>query len=103
VLCLLGFGHAPLPAEIFEPLATLAGSRAAIHTASARLFVFALSSALQVGARPASVALHSDWGALRPLVGAASLAEVTFPSEVTSSAVVTADGPIPAANVRALA
>jgi hypothetical protein len=104
VLCLLGFGHAPLPPGIFEPLAALAGSRAAIHTASARLFVFAPSNAVQLGARPASIALLADWGALRPLIGSASLAaDVTFPSEITTSAVVTAEGPIPAANVRALA
>jgi hypothetical protein len=40
VLCLIGFGSAVLPREIFEPLAALGGARAAIHTASARLFVF---------------------------------------------------------------
>ena len=40
VLCLMGFGSAVLPRAIYEPFAALAGSRAAIHTASARLFVF---------------------------------------------------------------
>jgi hypothetical protein len=40
VLCLMGFGSAVLPRAIFEPFAALAGARAAIHTASARLFVF---------------------------------------------------------------
>lgn len=103
VLCLLGFGHAPLPSQVFGPLATLAGTRAAIHTASARLFVFAPADALQLAPQPASLALVSDWGALRVLEGAASLADqVRFPSELTGSAVVTADGPIPSANVKAL-
>lgn len=40
VLCLMGFGSAVLPRAVFEPFAALAGARAAIHTASARLFVF---------------------------------------------------------------
>jgi hypothetical protein len=40
VLCLMGFGSAVLPRAIYDPFAALAGSRAAIHTASARLFVF---------------------------------------------------------------
>src|SRR4029077_13223986 len=40
VLCLRGFGSAVLPRAVFEPFVALAGARAAIHTASARLFVF---------------------------------------------------------------
>jgi hypothetical protein len=36
----MGFGSAVLPRVVFEPFAALAGARAAIHTASARLFVF---------------------------------------------------------------
>src|SRR5205807_3541531 len=40
VLCLMGFGNGTLPPEIFAPLAALAGSRAAIPTASAPPFVF---------------------------------------------------------------
>jgi hypothetical protein len=104
VLCLLGFGHAPLPPQVFEPLATLAGSRAAIHTASARLFVFAPADALQLAPGSASLALVADWGALRALEGVVSQAgDIAFPSEVISAAIATADGPIPAANVRALA
>ena len=104
VLCLLGFGHAPLPSQLFDPLAALDGQRAAIHTASARLFVFAPADHLQPARLPASLALVADWGALRPLDGVASHAgDVLFPSEVTSAAVMTADGPIPSANVRALA
>jgi hypothetical protein len=104
VLCLLGFGHAPLPSAIFAPLAKFAGSRAAIHTESARLFVFAPADALQVTLEPASLALVADWGALRSLDGAASQAgEIEFASEVVGDAIMTADGPIPAANVKALA
>ena len=104
VLCLLGFGHAPLPLQLFDPLAALDGHRAAIHTASARLFVFAPADHLEPARVPASLALVADWGALRPLDGVVSLAgDVLFPSEVTSAAVMTADGPIPSANVRVLA
>jgi len=104
VLCLLGFGHAPLPSAIFAPLAKFAGSRAAIHTESARLFVFVPADALQVTLEPASLALVADWGALRSLDGAASQAgEIEFASEVVGDAIMTADGPIPAANVKALA
>jgi hypothetical protein len=40
VLCLVGFGSAALTRAVFEPFAALGGARAAIHTASARLFVF---------------------------------------------------------------
>lgn len=40
VLCVMGFGSAALPRVVFEAFAALAGARAAIHTASARLFVF---------------------------------------------------------------
>lgn len=40
VLCLMGFGSAALPRAVFEPFAAIGGARAAIHTASARLFVF---------------------------------------------------------------
>ena len=40
VLCLMGFGSGALPQAVYEPFAALAGARAAIHTGSARLFVF---------------------------------------------------------------
>lgn len=104
VLCLLGFGHAPLPPQLFDPLAALEGHRAAIHTASSRLFVFAPADVTQPARIPASVALVADWGALRPLDGVVSDAgRRTFPSEVVSTAVMTADGAIPAANVKTLA
>jgi hypothetical protein len=39
VLCLVGFGSAALPRAMYGTLAAMAGARAAIHTASARLFV----------------------------------------------------------------
>lgn len=100
VLCLLGFGSAPLPPALFGPLASFAGARAAVHTASARLFVFAAPDAPVPGAAVASLALAGDWGSVRPLEGAAALVgEARFASEVTAAAVATADGPIPAVNV----
>lgn len=103
VLCLLGFGHAPLPSAIFAPLAKFAGSRAAIHTESARLFVFAPADALQLTMEPASLALVADWGALRAIEGVASQApDMEFASEVVGAAIMTADGAIPAANVKTL-
>ena len=103
VLCLLGFGHAPLPSQIYGPLATLVGMRAAIHTSSARLFVFAPADALHIDPLPASLALVADWGALRPLEGAVAQAgDLAFPSELITAAIMTADGPIPSANVKAL-
>ena len=40
VLCLMGFGSAGLPPAVYERFAAFAGARAAIHTASARLFAF---------------------------------------------------------------
>lgn len=100
VLCLLGFGAAPLPAAVFGPLAALAGARAAIHTASARLFVFAGVDAIPAPAGLPSLALAPDWGSVRPLEGpAAPLGEARFASELSGAAVATSDGPIPAANV----
>lgn len=59
VLCLLGFGSARLPKAVYEPFAALAGARAAIHTASARLFVF---STVAIGRSEPSpdVALRED-------------------------------------------
>jgi len=44
VLCLMGFGSGALPQAVYEPFAALAGARATIHTASARLFVFSAAS-----------------------------------------------------------
>jgi len=102
VLCLVGFGGAQLPPAIFAPLAALAGARAAIHTASARLFVFAAPNAIEAARVIPSLALVADWGAVRSLDGpAAQAGEVTFASEVVAPAVRVSDGPMPAANVRA--
>ncbi|CAN5172855.1 hypothetical protein BH18CHL2_BH18CHL2_12510 [soil metagenome] len=99
VLCLLGFGIAPLPGGIFRALAALAGSRAAIHTASSRLFVFAPPGA--AGATdPPPIALADDHGSVRPLEGPAAPAGITrFPSDVEAEAVLTDSGPVPAANI----
>jgi hypothetical protein len=103
VLCLLGFGTGRLPAELFAPFAALDGARAAVHVATARLFVFAPSDAVTVGAFAPSLALMAEWGATRPLEGAAALSgDVTFPSEITVPSVMVDDGPIPAANVVSL-
>ncbi len=100
VLCLFGFGSAPLPPQVYAPLVAFAGARAAIHTASARLFVFAPANTVELASVTPSLALVADWGAVRPLDGQATFSgEISFPSESRAPAVVTADGPIPAANV----
>lgn len=100
VLCLLGFGTAPIPLEMFAPLVALTGSRAAIHTASARLFAFAPPDA-DFAAAPHELALADDYSGVRPLQGATeSGGEERFASEVIADAVRTAQGPIPVANVR---
>jgi hypothetical protein len=103
VLCLLGFGTGRLPAELFGPLAALDGARAAIHSASARLFVFASPDAVSIGAIAPSLALLAEWGATRPLDGPAAMSgDVMFPSEITAPAVMVEGEPIPAANVLSL-
>ncbi len=99
VLCLIGFGTAALPNEVFRPLVALAGSRAAIHTASARLFVFAAADAVS-GGEPPAIALADDHSGVRPLDAPGELAGgVRFPSEVESDALMTGAGPVPLANV----
>ena len=67
VLCLVGFGSAALPTEIWGPLASLAGERASIHTASARLFVLAGREAATVPDRVPLLALADDHASVRPL------------------------------------
>ena len=67
VLCLTGFGAGPLPVEVWEPLVALAGARAAIHTASARLFVLAPESAATVSGRVPLLALADDHASVRPV------------------------------------
>ncbi len=99
VLCLVGFGTAALPPELFRPLVAFAGSRASIHTASARLFVFASADAAIAGEPPA-IALADDHAAVRPLGTPGEVAGVVrFPSEVESEALATDAGLVPLANV----
>lgn len=99
VLCLIGFGMAALPDAVFRPLVAFAGSRASVHTASARLFVFAPEDAATAGEPPA-IALADDHAAVRPLGSPGELAGVVrFPSEVESEALATDAGPVPLANV----
>ena len=60
VLCLMGFGSAVLPRAVYEPFAALAGARAAIHTVSARLFVFTTANIGRVETPSPDVALTDD-------------------------------------------
>ncbi len=60
VLCLMGFGSAVLPRAIFEPLAALGGARAAIHTASARLFVFSTADVARAEAASPDIAVSGE-------------------------------------------
>lgn len=102
VLCLIGFGAAPLPREVFAPLVALVGARAAVHTASARLFVFAPENAGDFAQSAPSLALSDDWLGARPIDEHLSLAGVTrFDSEIEAEAVATNRGPVPVANVLA--
>lgn len=102
VLCLIGFGAAPLPREVFMPLIALAGSRAAVHTASARLFVFAAATAGEFAQGAPSIALSDDWLGARPIDGHLSLTgPARFASEIEAEAVATGEGPVPVGNVLA--
>ena len=102
VLCLIGFGSAPLPGEVFTPLVALVGARAAVHTASARLFVFAPENAGDFARGAPSLALANDWLGARPMDEHLTLAgRMRFPSEIEADAVSTGDGPVPVANVLA--
>lgn len=60
VLCLMGFGSAGLPSGVYQPFAALAGSRAAIHTGSARLFVFSTADIGQTDAPPSDVVVSGE-------------------------------------------
>ena len=60
VLCLMGFGSGALPHAVYEPFAALAGARAAIHTASARLFVFSTADVGQSETLSPEVGLTED-------------------------------------------
>jgi hypothetical protein len=100
VLCLIGFGAATLPREIFLPLIGFAESRAAVHAASARLFVFAPPDAHEPHPEPPTLVLAADHAAVRPLEEPTEFVGVTrFPSELEADAIATAVGTVPAANV----
>lgn len=97
VLCLLGFGTAQLPPALLTSFRELGSARAAIHAASARLFVFAADVPMPPSF---TLALAGEWGAIRPLEGPASIAaEMTFASERTARAVVMGDDRVPEPNV----
>jgi hypothetical protein len=100
VLCLMGFGSGVLPREIYEPLAALVGSRAAIHTASARLFVFASADAFDFVSRTPDVALAGDYSAVRCLGERTDAGSVLLDSELETHAVRSGDELVPAANIR---
>ncbi|TMF27199.1 MAG: hypothetical protein E6I28_04670 [Chloroflexi bacterium] len=101
VLSLIGFGAAALPRELFGPLKALAGSRAAIHTATARLFVFAPSDAIETATTAPSIAIAADYGGVRVVTAdCAAAGEAEFASGVRAQAVRCADEVFPAANVR---
>lgn len=100
VLCLLGFGSAPLPLPVHLGLVALSGRRAAIHTASARLIVFAPADVPVGDAGAPEILLAGDFGAVRPFEGEASFAgPMRFPSEIDADAIDTGEGFVPAANV----
>ena len=100
VLCLIGFGAGPLPREIYLPLVAFSGQRAAIHVASARLFVFAPAAALDSALEVPPLVLANDFGGVRPLEGATALTGLTrFSSDVFSPGLATRDGVVPVANV----
>ena len=100
VICLIAFGSAALPDAIFRQLAALAGSRAAIHTASARLFVFAPADAGAFATDELDLVLAPDYANVRALVARTVNGEVTFPSEVRAGAVRHGEEVVPSANVR---
>jgi hypothetical protein len=60
VLCVMGFGSAALPRDVFEAFAALAGARAAIHTASARLFVFSTADIGRTEAPSPDIAVRGE-------------------------------------------
>jgi hypothetical protein len=102
VLCLVGSGVARLPPAIFDPLVALAGSRAAIHTASARLFVFASPDATEIPTEMPTLVLAGDYSAVRAFAGSCEPAAVhEFASEMVAPALQCGADIVPAANVRA--
>ena len=69
VLCLMGFGSATLPPAVYKPFAAFAGARAAIHTATARLFVFSTADIGQIEAPPSDVTVRGEGPAAYAPVG----------------------------------
>ena len=101
VLCLMGFGSAVLPRAIYGPLAALAGSRAAIHTASARLFVFAPADVGDFASPAPDFALADDYSAVRGLPERNDTGSIRLASELEADATRSGDEQlIPAANIR---
>jgi hypothetical protein len=70
VLCLIGFGSGPLPAEVWDPIVALTGERASIHTASARLFVLAGRDRLPAPKPAPALVLSDDHSSVRPFTAA---------------------------------
>ena len=100
MLCLQGFGSGPLPREVYVPLVAFSGHRAAIHVASARLFVFAPAVALGSELDAPALVLSGDYGSVRPLEGEMSLTGLTrFASDVFCEGLATTDGVVPVSNV----
>jgi hypothetical protein len=56
----MGFGSAGLPPAVYDPFAALAGARAAIHTASARLFVFSTADIGRAATPTPDVAVRGE-------------------------------------------
>ena len=100
ILCLLGFGSGPLPAEIYRPFVAFDGRRAAISVASAQLFVFAPEALLDASLDAPALVLAGDFGGVRPLEGETSLTGVTrFASDTYCEGLATKDGVVPIPNV----
>ena len=100
VLCLLGFGSGPLPAELYRPFVAFDGRRAAINVASARLFVFAPEALLDASLDAPALVLSGDFGGVRPLEGETTLTGVTrFASDAYCEGLATKDGVVPIPNV----
>ena len=100
VLCLLGFGSGPLPAEVYRPFVAFGGQRAAINVASARLFVFAPEELLEASQAAPALVLAGDFGGVRPLEGETGLTGVTrFASDIVCEGLATRDGVVPVPNV----
>lgn len=101
VLCLQGFGNGALPVEVYVPLVAFSGQRAAIHVATARLFVFAPATELETALDAPALVLSGDHGSVRPLEGEVHLTGLTrFASDIFCEGLATKDGIVPVPNVR---